>query len=408
MSTASSETAKEAVASASGPLKSVWMAPKLAFRNLFHDILSLAVTLTGIVFSVVLVAVQCGLYIGAERTIAGVIDQIKTDLWVTPFGTKSFDDPAFMNGREKFLVLSTPGVAAAEDLVVNFANWRKPCGGNTAVLVVGANWNGPDASFKPWNIVQGNLQTLMTPNSVAVDDTYFKDLGFDGECAFKLGANAEIMGNRVTVTAVTTGIRSFTTLPYVFTTLRRAQSWLEATPDQGSYTLVRVAEGEKVEEVRKRLAARLTDNEVLTHQEFRTRSLNQWLFGTGAGGALIAGALLGLVVGIVIVAQTLYASTKDHLNEFATLRSLGASASYIHQVILMQAMISAVVGYVLGMLLSLGVIGLWTSLDSTMIIVMTPGLAASLFAVTIGMCAIAAMSAILKVTRIDPAGVFSR
>jgi putative ABC transport system permease protein len=408
MSTASSETAKEAVASASGPLKSVWMAPKLAFRNLFHDILSLAVTLTGIVFSVVLVAVQCGLYIGAERTIAGVIDQIKTDLWVTPFGTKSFDDPAFMNGREKFLVLSTPGVAAAEDLVVNFANWRKPCGGNTAVLVVGANWNGPDASFKPWNIVQGNLQTLMTPNSVAVDDTYFKDLGFDGECAFKLGANAEIMGNRVTVTAVTTGIRSFTTLPYVFTTLRRAQSWLEATPDQGSYTLVRVAEGEKVEEVRKRLAARLTDNEVLTHQEFRTRSLNQWLFGTGAGGALIAGALLGLVVGIVIVAQTLYASTKDHLNEFATLRALGASASYIHQVILMQAMISAVVGYVLGMLLSLGVIGLWTSLDSTMIIVMTPGLAASLFAVTIGMCAIAAMSAILKVTRIDPAGVFSR
>ena len=43
-----------------------------------------------------------------------------------------------------------------------------------------------------------------------------------------------------------------------------------------------------------------------------------------------------------------------------------------------------------------------------MTIVMTPGLAAALFVVTIGMCAIAAMSAILKVTRIDPAGVFSR
>ena len=66
--------------------------------------------------------------------------------------------------------------------------------------------------------------------------------------------------------------------------------------------------------------------------------------------------MLGLIVGIVIVAQTLYASTKDHLNEFATLRALGASASYIHQVILMQAMISAVVGYVLGMMLSLIVV----------------------------------------------------
>ena len=397
-----------AASAPAGTLKSVWMAPKLAFRNLFHDVLSLAVTLTGIVFSVVLVAVQCGLYIGAERTIAGVLDQIRTDLWVTPYGTKSFDDPAFMNGREKYLVLSTPGVATAEDLVVNFANWRKPCGGNTAVLVVGADWNAPNASFKPWSIVQGDLQTLMTPNSVAVDDTYFKDLGFEGECAFKLGAGAEIMGNRVTVAAVTHGIRSFTTLPYVFTTLKRAQGWLDASSDQGSYTLVRVAEGEKIDDVKKRLATRLTDNEVLTHQEFRQRSLNQWLFGTGAGGALIAGALLGLVVGIVIVAQTLYASTKDHLNEFATLRALGASAGYIHQVILMQAMISAVVGYVLGMALSLFVINLWTSVDTTMIIVMTPMLAASLFAVTIGMCAIAAMSAILKVTRIDPAGVFSR
>ncbi len=393
---------------AGGQLKSVWMAPKLAFRNLFHDILSLAVTLTGIVFSVVLVAVQCGLYIGAERTIAGVLDQVKTDLWVTPLGTKSFDDPAFMNGRERFQVLSTPGVAAAEDLVVNFANWRKPCGGNTAVVVVGSDWNGPDPMFKPWNIVRGDLQALTTPNSVAVDQTYLKDLGFTETCPFELGSNAEIMGNRVAVTAVTNGIRSFTTLPYVFTTLRRAQSWLDAAPDQGSYTMVRVAQGASIEDVRKQLADRLKDNEVLTHHEFRTRSLNQWLFGTGAGGALIAGAILGLVVGIVIVAQTLYASTKDHLNEFATLRALGASASYIHQVILMQAQISAVVGYALGMVLSLVVIWLWTTFDETMIIVMTPGLAAALFFVTVAMCAIAAMSAILKVTRIDPSGVFSR
>ena len=89
---------------------------------------------------------------------------------------------------------------------------------------------------------------------------------------------------------------------------------------------------------------------------FRQRSLDYWLFETGAGSALIAGALLGIIVGVVIVAQTLYASTKDHLNEFATLRALGASAGYIHRVILMQAILSAVIGYVLGMCLSLVVI----------------------------------------------------
>ena len=98
-------------ASSGGKPKTVKMAAKLAYRNLFHDRLSLAVTLTGIVFSVVLVAVQCGLYIGSERTIAAMLDQAQGDLWVVPLGTKSFDDPSLLTGREKYAVLSTPGVA---------------------------------------------------------------------------------------------------------------------------------------------------------------------------------------------------------------------------------------------------------------------------------------------------------
>jgi putative ABC transport system permease protein len=130
------------------------------------------------------------------------------------------------------------------------------------------------------------------------------------------------------------------------------------------------------------------------------------LFGTGAGGALIAGATLGLIVGIVIVAQTLYSSTKDHLPEFATLRALGASAGYIHKVILIQALLSAVVGYGVGMILTMVII--WATQETTLTIVMTPGLALLLFVLTLGMCGIAALSAIFKVTRIDPAGVFSR
>src|SRR6185436_14259808 len=107
-----------------GRPKTVKMAAKLAYRNLFHDRLSLIVTLTGIVFSVVLVA---------------VLDESKADLWVVPLGTKSFDDPSLLIGHEKYSVLSTKGVAGSEELVVGFAAWRKPKGGMTAVLIVGSD-----------------------------------------------------------------------------------------------------------------------------------------------------------------------------------------------------------------------------------------------------------------------------
>ena len=66
--------------------------------------------------------------------------------------------------------------------------------------------------------------------------------------------------------------------------------------------------------------------------------------------------MLGLLVGTVIVAQTLYSSTRDHLNEFATLRALGSSSGYIHRVILTQAALSAVLGYALGMSIAMAVV----------------------------------------------------
>ncbi|MGD9785086.1 MAG: FtsX-like permease family protein [Hyphomicrobiaceae bacterium] len=375
------------------------MAPKLAFRNLIHDRLSLAVTLTGIVFSVVLVAVQFGLYLGSEKTIARVLDQTRGDVWIVPLGTKSFDDPSLLAGRERFTALSVPGVESVEDLMVGFSSWRKPNGGATTILLVGSNWT--EGGLAPWNIVEGSLDELLAPSTVAVDRSYFVDLGIEGN-----GETAEVNGVKVRVAALTRGIRSFTTLPYIFTTRERAQELLGASGDQSSYTLVRLEPGADRETVRAAIAERLPDTEVVSRDEFRLRSVNYWLFQTGAGAALIAGALLGLIVGVVIVAQTLYASTKDHLNEFATLRALGASSGYIIQVILLQALISAIIGYIIGMALSLAVN--YAAEDTTLNVVMTPGLAATLFAITIGMCVLAAISAIFKVIRIDPAGVFSR
>ena len=371
----------------------------LASRNLFHDRLRLIATIIGIVFSIVLVTVQMGLYLGFGHMVTTMIEHAPADLWVMPQGTKCFEDPSLLDDRQRFRALSVKGVADAAPVVIGFAEWRIPGGGSTPVFLVGSDLR--ETGVPPWNLVQGSIDALSIPNGVAVDQSYFERLGITG-----LGATAEIRNQKVEVTAVTKGIRSFTTTPYVFTTLDRARAYTGVAPTKATYFLVQVAPGENVETVRGRLRAALTDVEVLTSAEFRDRSRAFWLFDTGAGAALFAGALLGIIVGTVIVAQTLYSSTKDHLTEFATLRAIGSSSIYIYKVIIWQAILSAVIGFSLAAVI--GAIVVRMTADSALPIMMTPGLTLGLFLLTVVMCIASAIAAIVQVMRIDPAVVFAR
>jgi putative ABC transport system permease protein len=371
----------------------------LAFRNLFHDRLRFIATVIGIVFSIVLVTVQMGLYLGFGQMVTTMIDHASTDLWVMPKGTKCFEDPSLLDTRQRSRALAIPGAVEAIPVVIGFADWRTPNGSSTPVFVVGSDLRS--GGLEPWNLVEGRIESLSTPNAVAVDRTYFDRLGISG-----LGARAEIRQQSVRVAAVTEGIRSFTTTPYVFMDVDRARAHTGTPASKATYFLVRVGQGADVERVRRDLLASLADVEVLTPAEFRERSRSFWLFGTGAGAALFAGALLGVIVGTVIVAQTLYSSTKDHLNEFATLRAIGSSRKYIYKVIICQALLSAVIGFGLAYVIGLLVVRMTAA--GALPIVITPGLTAALFLLTVVMCVVSAIAAIMKVTRIDPAMVFTR
>jgi putative ABC transport system permease protein len=114
--------------------------------------------------------------------------------------------------------------------------------------------------------------------------------------------------------------------------------------------------------------------------------------------------LLGLVVGFVVVAQTIYATTMDHLREFGTLKAMGAPNSYVYKVIVSQAAMSAVMGYVLGMLVSVFVVR--ASQAGGASIVFPWQMAIGMFFVTLFMCVGAAVVSISKVTNLDPAMVF--
>jgi putative ABC transport system permease protein len=106
----------------------------------------------------------------------------------------------------------------------------------------------------------------------------------------------------------------------------------------------------------------------------------------------------------VIVAQTIYATTVDHIREYGTLKAMGATNRYLYTIIIQQAVISAVIGYVLGMIVSAVVVN-GSSRGGANILL--PGwMVATMLGITLAMCISAAVVSVRKVTRLDPAIVF--
>ena len=375
------------------------LALTLASRNLFYDRLRFIATLVGIVFSVILVMIQMGLFLGFGRMVSTMIDHASTDLWVVPRGAKCFEDPSLLDLKMRDRIAAVSGVTATIPLVIGFSDWRLESGEVTPVFIVGTDLR--DGALQPWNVVGGNVQALSERGAVAVDRSYFDRLGVTG-----VGSTAEIRGHHVRVVAITDGIRSFATTPYVFVDLKSARSYTGTLNDRASNLLVRLNPAADREKVLQAVRAQAGDAEVLTPDEFRSRSRSFWLFGTGAGAALFAGALLGVIVGTVIVAQTLYSSTKDHLSEFATLRAMGSSNRYIYNVIIYQALLNAVIGFAIAA--GLGAVVVQITAKSALPIVITPWLMAALAVLTVVICVASAIGAIVRVVRIDPATVFMR
>lgn len=316
------------------------MIATLAFRNLVHDRTRCAIVVTGLATSIALVSIQLGVLLGFDRMISSVLDHARADLWIVPRGTTTFDDSATLDMGERYVALRSAEVESVAPLMVGFAEWRRPAGGTTSVIVLGADLG--DGVLRPWNIATRQGPRLRTPNAVSVDTTYAADLGVPG-----IGAEAAIEGAKATVVAMSTGIRSFTTSPYVFTSLSQARDYLGASSDRATYLAVTLKGGADPRYVQGKLAARLRDVEVLLPQQFRQRNMEKWLFGTGAGAVLIGGSLLSLLVGGLIVAQTLYANINDRIQEFATLKAMGSSHRYLKAVVLGQAGVSTAAGLAL-------------------------------------------------------------
>src|SRR5262245_18736594 len=142
----------------------------LAWRNLVHDKVRLTVTVTGIVFAVVLIVVELGLCIGFTTTTSSLIDRSGADLWITAPRVPYIEQGVPFTERKLSTVLATPGVRTAAKYIAQFTQWKRPDGRQESVQIVGIELaSGLGA---PWNVVAGSLDDLRKPDAVFVDEIY--------------------------------------------------------------------------------------------------------------------------------------------------------------------------------------------------------------------------------------------
>lgn len=373
----------------------------IAWRNLIHDRVRFVVTLVGIAFSTLLMGIQLGMLLNFMHTTSTLVDHAGADLWVTAHGVRAVDLATPLEQRRRFQALEADGVALAEPYLLQFFFWKRGDGARETVIVVGRD---PDAEMgMPWNMMPGRTvsEALAIPNGVIIDRLYAKKLGVDA-----LDQVFEVNDHRVRVTGFTDGIRTFTQSPYVFTSLRTARLLgNRADDDKGlTYVLIRLGKGVAAESVAPVLAARMPDVDVLQPRDFSLRSRNYWLFTTGAGTTMISSSILALLVGVVIAAQTLYASTMDRLPEYATIRAMGGPRSYLYTIVIKQGVLGGLMGYGVG--ISLVLLLAHLARNSSAAPDVPWWLAAAIGLVTVLMCIAAALVSINKVTAIDPVKVF--
>jgi putative ABC transport system permease protein len=372
----------------------------IGWRNLRRDPTRCAIAVLGVVFAVVLVTVEVGMLLGLVRNASLLIDESRADLWVSTVDVKTFDFATPFDQRKRYRIEAIPGVERVEEFNVCYSVWKLPGGGNANVQVIAMDEHGSLPA--PLNLVAGNLEALHNQDAVIIDEAERNKLGNPA-----IGDTVEIMQHRAKVVGFTRDMRSFTTTPYVFTSLRRGENygWLTKGDSKLSiYLLVKVKPGFDREDVRKAIAAAIPDIEVHTREGFSWRTRSYWLIETGMGLGFLAAALLGLMVGGVIVSQTLYAMTMEKLPEFGVLKALGATMREIARIVLEQSLICGAAGLLLGLLIAYG-IGAAAGAAGTSV-EFPVALIVAIVVLTGLLCAGAALVSIFRLRRLEPGMVF--
>jgi len=369
-----------------------------ALKTLFCDRSKALAGSLGVAFSLILMSMQGGLYLGLMKKASVLIDYCQADLWV---GQRFVDNVDLARGIPEIWLnrlRGVPGVADVRPYLVGKGTATLDGGRMEDVWIIGAD--AETGAGAPWRFAQGSMADLRRPYGISFDTVDRDKLGEP-----KLGEWMEVNGVRARVVAQTDGITGFITMPYLFTNYREAQRLTRSPEGECSYLLVRAEPNCDLDTLRNLLQRRVPHAAVFKPEEFAARSQEYWMKRTGIGISFGASTLLGLLVGLTVVAQSLYALALDHLEEYAALKAIGADDGHVIRIIAAQSLTIAGCGSCLGLLCVSAIRILWHNPLAPVEIPLW--LMAAAVATVFAICLLASLLPFWRIRRIDPATVLT-
>lgn len=382
----------------------------LAWLQLSREKMRLLVALAGIGFADLLMFMQLGFRDALFDSSIRLHKQIDGDVFlISPQSTALIAMKSFPE-RRLFQALSFPQVASISPLYLDLTLWKNPTNRATrSILVIGFDPIKP--VFDLPGVTQ-NIDQIKLADVVLFDDASRKEFGPVPEM-FKAGENiqTEVGSRRITVKGLFNLGASFGADGNLATSdlnfLRIFSRRKKGLIDIGVVKLKpQYADEEQVKQVVQEMRAKLPqDIRVFSKEEFINFEKSYWQNSTAIGFIFTLGTVMGFIVGIVIVYQVLYTDVADHLAEYATLKAMGYRDIYFLGVVFQEAIILAILGYMPGLFLSMGLYNL-TRNASSLPMYMTVARATTVMTLSIIMCVISGAIALRKLSAADPADIF--
>ena len=378
----------------------------LAWLQLSRERMRLFVALAGIGFADILMFMQLGFRDALFESAVVLHKNLQGDIFlISPQSTSTIAMKSFPT-RRLYQTLGFEGVKSISPVYLDFALWKNPqTRGTRSILVLGFN---PADSVLTLPGVTDNLGTLKIADVVLFDDTSRPEFGLVAQ-EFNAGKDVttEVGGRRIRVGGLFSLGASFGADGNIVTSdlnfLRLFPSREKGLIDIGIINLNPEADQKAVIKNLKQSLPK--DVKILSKEEFIAFEKNYWQTGTAIGFIFTLGTGMGLIVGTVIVYQILYTDVADHLPEYATLKAMGYKNSYLLMVVFQEALILAVLGYLPGCSLAMGLYTLTRS-ATNLPMAMNIAKAVSVLIMTILMCTVSGAIAVRKLQAADPADIF--